>query len=167
MPLFRERRDPEPLPQPPEELAPVPPPPPGPHLLLDGPILARWFLLYRLEQEIERSKRYGSCLCVLLAEPQLIANERMTKEQRFGAAEAANKSSRAIDLVGWLDDERIIIVLPEADAQSARFAASRLRDEIWILSHGRANQKWQITLLEDPAKIEALFEQHRDELAAA
>jgi hypothetical protein len=164
MPLFREKRESE---QPSEQVAPVPPPQPGVHLLYEGPILATWFVLYRLEQEVERSKRYGSCLSILVAEVQLIADERVFQAQRLAAAEASHRSARAVDLVGWLDDRRIIVVLPEADAASARFAASRLRDEIWILSHSQGNQKWDITMVDDLSEIEALLEHASDQDQAA
>jgi hypothetical protein len=163
MPLFRDKRESAP---PPADVAPAGPPPPGPHLLLDGPILAQWFVLYRLDQELERAKRYGSCLSILIAEPQLIAGERVAHAQRLAAAEAARKSSRMVDLVGWLDADRIVVVLPEADAASARFVASRLRDEIWILSHAQANTKWQVTLIDDLSEIASLLETPSDEAAA-
>jgi hypothetical protein len=165
MPLFRDKRESE---QAPEQPAATPPPQPGVHLLYEGPILASWFVLYRLDQEVERAKRYGSCLSILVAEPQLIANERVGDAQRLAAAAASKKSARSVDLVGWLDHRRIIVVLPEADAASARFAASRLRDEIWILSHSQGNQKWDITMVDDLSEIEALLDQAASQdLAAA
>jgi hypothetical protein len=157
MPLFKKKQELE-LPPPVEEEAPAPPPPPpGPHLLMDGPVLARWFLFYRLEQEVERAKRYGSCLSLLIAEPQVIARERVPEAQRLAAAEAANRSSRIHDLVGWLDEHRIGIILPEADAASARFAVTRMRDEMWVSSQFRGNQKWNVTLLDELPKIEELL----------
>ena len=66
---------------------------------------------------------------------------------------------RSADLVGWLDSQRIIVILPLTDAASARFAASRFRDEIWLLSHVRGNQKWQISLVDDLDEIGALLDQ--------
>jgi hypothetical protein len=153
MPLFREKHN--------EHTEPVDVParplPAGPHLLFDGPVLAEWFVLYRLGQEIERSRRYGSCLSILVAEPQLIVGELVAPAGRIAAAEAANKSARNTDLVGWLDESRIIVVLPEADAASARFVASRLRDEIWIVSHSQGGQKWQIQLVDDLDEIQAIL----------
>ncbi len=160
MPLFRDKREVH------AEEQGAPPPPPGPQLLFDGPILASWFVHYRLAQELARARRYGSCLSVLVAEPQLIASERASGAQRMAAAEAANKSARTTDLVGWLDGLRIIIILPEADAASARFAATRFRDEIWVLSHPQGNQKWQIGLVDDLDEIEALLDQMTADQAA-
>lgn len=151
MPLFRDKQDGRTQ----EEAAP----PPGPQLLFDGPILASWFVFYRLAQELDRARRYGCCLSIMVAEPQLIASERPSDTQRFAAAEAANKAARSADLVGWLDSQRIIVILPLTDAASARFAASRFRDEIWLLSHAQGNQKWQISLVDDLDEIGALLDQ--------
>ncbi len=162
MPLFRDKREDHAE----EQAAPPPPLPSGPQLLLDGPILVSWFVLYRLGQELDRARRYGSCLSILVAEPQLIASERVSDAQRMTAAEAANKSARTMDLVGWLDRLRIIIILPETDAASARFAATRFRDEIWTLSHSQGNQKWQISLVDDLDEIAALLDQTAADQAA-
>jgi hypothetical protein len=154
MPLFREKRDNTP---PPQEVAAEPPAVDGPHLLFDGPVLARWFVAYRLEQELYRARRYGAPLTVLLSEPQLITGERVRRDGREAAAAAASKSARSLDLVGWLDDNRIIMVLPMTDAPSARFAATRMRDEMWLLSYQHGGQKWQIRLIDDLDHIEALL----------
>jgi hypothetical protein len=181
MPLFREKREPgQPEPersarkQSPasEEALSAPPRPAGPHLLMDGPVLAPWFIAYRLEQELYRSRRYGAPLTVLVSEPQLIVGERVRREGREAAALAAAKSARSLDMVGWLGENRIVMVLPMTDAPSARFAASRMRDEMWLLSYTHGGQKWQIKLIDDLDQIEALLiEQNaaleqRDERAA-
>jgi hypothetical protein len=153
MPLFRsEKRDER---QEPAEVEA--PPPPGPHLLMDGPILTPWFMTYRIAEELQRSRRYGAPLCVLVAEPQLLAEERLPRHAAEAAAQAATKSARNTDLVGWLDDGRIAMVLCETDAASARFALSRLRDEMWLLSYTQGGQKWTIELLDNPEKIAALI----------
>ncbi len=152
MPLFRDKQDGRTR----EE---APPPPPGPQLLFDGPILASWFVLYRLAQELGRARRYGSSLSIMIAEPQLIAGELASDTQRYAAAEAASNAARSADLVGWLDGQRIIVVLPVTDTASARFAANRLRDEIWIFSRTQGNQKWQISLVDDLDEIGALLDQ--------
>ncbi len=143
------------------------------HLLLDGPVLARWFVLYRLEQELYRARRYGAPLTILVSEPQLITGEHVRSDGREAAASAAAKSARSLDLVGWLDDSRIIMVLPMTDAPSARFAATRMRDEMWLLSYTHGGQKWQIQLVDDLDQIESLLREqnvvlaHREESDAA
>jgi hypothetical protein len=154
MPLFREKREAVPQPDPESPDVPVAA---GPHLLLDGPVLARWFVLYRLEQELYRARRYGPPLTILVSEPQLIVGERVRQDGREAAAIAAAKSARSLDLVGWLDESRIIMVLPMTDAPSARFAATRMRDEMWLLSYTHGGQKWQIRMVDDLDQIEALL----------
>jgi hypothetical protein len=154
MPLFRDKREINQLPAEDAEEAPLPP---GPHLLLEGTVLARWFVLYRLEQELYRARRYGPPLTVLISEPQLISGERVRRDGREAAAAAAAKSARQLDLVGWLDENRIIMVLPMTDAPSARFAATRMRDEMWLLSYTHGGQKWQIKMIDDLDQIEAIL----------
>ena len=77
MPFRREKRESSQLP--PEEAHDAPPPP-GPHVLFDGPVLARWFIVYRLEQELYRARRYGAPLTVLISDPQLIVGERVRRD---------------------------------------------------------------------------------------
>jgi len=106
-------------------------------------------------------------------DPQLITGEHVRSDGREAAASAAAKSARSLDLVGWLDDSRIIMVLPMTDAPSARFAATRMRDEMWLLSYTHGGQKWQIQLVDDLDQIESLLREqnvvlaHREESDAA
>jgi hypothetical protein len=132
------------------------PPPPGTWLLMEGPLYADWYLRFRLEQEIARSRRYGSAFAILIAEPQLIAQERVSAEGTLAAADAAMKAARNTDLVGWMGDGNIMVIMPETDAASGRFAVNRLRDEMWLLSHGRGGHKWEITLIDDLERIEEI-----------
>jgi len=149
MPPFRDKRDQQ------EALRP----PPGPHLLFDAPVLATWFLLYRLEQELDRSRRYGNPLSILVAEAQVITGGHLSDESRQVAGRVVNKSARGIDLAGWLDATRMIIVCPQIDAASARFPATRLRDEMSRLSLAVNGPKWQISLVDDLDEIQALLDQ--------
>lgn len=164
MPLFRERKEEAPKQSPPEMTAPAPPP--GPHLLREGPLLAPWYVMCRLAEELERSRRYGRPLSVLIARIQLLPHETIPEQGRAAAAEAATKAARGTDLVGWLDDRRIIAVMPETDAASARFAVSRLRDEMWLLSHAQGGQKWEIDLIDTTDRIERLLEDESERQAA-
>lgn len=163
MPLFRDRKDSSAAANEGEATSP---PPPGPHLLHEGPLLAPWFVLYRLAEEIERSRRYGRPLSILVARIQLLPHETIPAQGRAAAAEAAIKAARGTDLVGWLDDRRIIAVLPETDAESGRFVVSRLRDEMWLLSYAQGGQKWEIDLIDDIGQIEALLQDESRRQAA-
>jgi len=152
MPLFRDRRKDEQAAV--EQAEAEAPTPPGPWMLMEGPLFAPWYMRFRLLQEIERSRRYGNALSILIAEPQLITNERLNEEGLLAAAQAAINSGRATDLVGWMGDgQRIMIILAETDAPSGRFAVARLRDEMWLMSRSSNGYKWTITLVDDLERI--------------
>lgn len=160
MPLFRDKREDQ------RNEREARPPPPGRQLLFDGPVLATWFLLYRLEQELDRSRRYGSPLSILVAEADVITGGQLSGESRQAAGRIVNESARAIDLAGWLDATSMIIVCPQIDAASARFVATRLRDEMSRQSLAVAGPKWQISLVDDLDEIQALLDQATADQAA-
>lgn len=120
---------------------------------MDGPLYATWYTHFRLAQEVARSRRYGNALSILVAEPQLITREHATSAGTLAAAQAAIKSARNTDLVGWMGDGNIMVIMAETDAPSGRFAVTRLRDEMWLLSHSHGGHKWQITLIDDLERI--------------
>jgi hypothetical protein len=119
--------------------------------LKDGPLLAEWFMQYRLEQEIERALRYERPLAILRARPELLSGERITKAQRIIVAEAALEAARSTDLVGWAESgESILIVLPDTDPDMARVAAARWQAEMWRRGRRSGVPKWEIRLMHDP-----------------
>jgi len=121
--------------------------------LCEHGLLATWFIRYRLEQEIDRAMRYGRPLAILIARPNLLDGERLARTARASAAEAALDSARTTDLVGWASDTSILIILPETDAEMARIAAFRWRDEIWNRGRLINGPKWTISLAHDPAEF--------------
>jgi hypothetical protein len=151
MPLFNRRHTPP-------ELSATPAPEPIAEqdrkkrdALRDGPLLAEWFMQYRLEQEIERALRYERPLAILRARPELLAGERMSKAQRMIVAEAALEAARSTDLVGWAESgESILIVLPDTDPDMARVAAARWQSEMWRRGRLANAPKWDIRLMHDP-----------------
>ena len=58
-------------------------------LLHDGRLLAKWFIEYRLKQEVDRAKRYDRPLSVLIAVPTMLLNERLTDAALDAAVSAA------------------------------------------------------------------------------
>lgn len=119
--------------------------------LLDEGLLASWFMQYRLEQEVDRALRHGRPLAILMAQPELIIGERLTRAARTAAAGAAIAAGRTTDLVGWAEDNAcILIVMPETDPELARVGATRLRDEIWRRGRAVNAPQWDITLMHDP-----------------
>jgi hypothetical protein len=104
-----------------------------------------------MEQEIERALRYERPLAILMARPDLLAGERITRTARASAADAALEASRATDLVGWAEGgSSILIIMPETSAEMARVAASRWRDLMWTRGRRVNAPKWEIRLVHDP-----------------
>jgi hypothetical protein len=134
----------------------------GPEALRDQGLCAEWYVLYRLQEEVERAKRYDRALSVLLARPRLFDGERLSFSAKQAAADAAQLACRAVDIVGWLGSDHILIVLPETTSEQAEFAAKRLADQVWLRSRHIGGQRWQITRVDDPRGFETVGEFIRD-----
>jgi hypothetical protein len=139
----------------------------GPRLLTDRGLLSRWYVLYRMIEEIDRAGRYSRPLAVMVAKPELLPGERLAQEGRAAAADAASRTARSTDLVGWLSDDSILIVMPETPQSDARTAVNRWQSEMWLHSRTRGGQKWNVVVLdqlEDFATLER-FQASLDERA--
>lgn len=129
----------------------------GPRLLTDRGILSRWYVLFRLIEEIDRAGRYARPLAVMVAKPDLLPGERLAPDGRAAAADAASRTARSTDLVGWLSDDSILIVMPETPQTDARTAVNRWQSEMWLHGRTRGGQKWSVIVLdqlEDFATLE-------------
>lgn len=124
-----------------EEAAPVEEP--GPHLLSDGPLLARWFILYELEKEMRRARRHERPLSIMVLMPVPTLAEP-ADESLLAAAEAARRSSRVTDLIGWLPTGGILIVMPETDRDGAAAGVSRWRNEMYTSTMRTGAVRWQV-----------------------
>ena len=120
----------------------------GPKLLFERGIFSRWYVLYRLIEEIDRATRYERPLAVMVARPVLLKGETLSPEARTVAAEAAARTARSTDLVGWLSDDSILIIMPETTQTDARAAVNRWKSEIWFHSRARGGQKWDVVVLD-------------------
>ena len=124
-------------------------PAPGPHLLRQHGLLAPWFVVYRLDEELERARRHEHPIAIIIAEPQLLPGEDLPESVRIAAAEAATQGGRRYDLAGWLDTCRVVVVMPDTQEAEAKAAAERLRTEMWRRSTAIGGQKWTITHIAD------------------
>lgn len=147
---------------------------PGPHILDEGAIHARWFIEYRLAQEVDRARRYGRPLAVLAGVPDTLPGETLPRDAVMAAAVAALATARNTDLVGWMGEDRILIVLPETTTEDAKVAMARWRDEMYLRSRSVGGQKWLLHLLDEvdefdsPVRLEtALYDRNRQEGKAA
>jgi hypothetical protein len=124
---------------------PFPTPSPGPALLRDGVLLAPWFIAYELDKEMERARRHGRPLTAVVlraAVGQLPPGEVETAIH--AAAKTAVAISRTTDLIGWLPDWGILVIMPETDTPQAQAAAYRWRAEMHARGwHLRAPQ-WEL-----------------------
>lgn len=137
----------------------------GPGVLSDGPLLKDWFIRYQLEREIERAGRHARPLSVVVITPVPTGAALLDADALAAAAEAAMSSARATDLIGWLSDNRILVILPETDRDGAAAAAYRLTSE---MSRQRSNQgrtRWAVTAKADGHTYESV-EQLLDVVAA-
>ena len=153
-----------------QELEPAPQlVPPGGQVLKEGPLLATWYILYRLEEEAERARRYGRPLSVAVAAaPTMFVGDRLSPEALTAAIEAAQAAARSTDLLGWLAEDSFLMVMPETPQVDAEAAVSRWRNEMWLRSRSLGGQKWHIAVLPSPVgfdSAEAFVESIPDMLA--
>lgn len=127
----------------------------GPHLLHEGDLFAGWFITYRLAEEMQRARRYGRPLALMMVEPLMLPGERPSAGALAAAAGAARLVARSTDLIGWLDGGRILTVMPETVHDDALVAVTRWRDEMWMRGRQTGGMKWRITAIERVADFES------------
>ena len=142
--------------------------PHSPETLKEGPVLARWYMLLRLEEEMERARRYDRPLSILSAVPALLPGEQLSQEAFAAATEAAQRAARSTDLLGWLENNSFLVIMPETSQVDMETAVFRWRNEMWLCSRGVNGKKWKIIAL-DPAGFktaEAVIESAIQQLAS-
>lgn len=125
-----------------------------PDVLRRDVLLARWYVLYRLDEELARARRYNRPLSVLVGEPVLFPGQSVAPVALAVGAASAQAAARSTDLVGWLDDETYIIVMPETLEEEAQVAMHRWRSQMWSQSRDLGGQKWRIAAIADPTRFE-------------
>jgi len=122
----------------------------GPESLKERGLLARWFIIHRLGEEMLRAGRYGRPVAVMVARPSLLPGEQLPEEALARAAAALASVARRSDLAGWLDDSTVLAIMPETGRCGALAAANRWLNEMWLRSRGAGGQKWNVTALACP-----------------
>jgi len=97
-----------------------------------------------------RARRYGRPLAVLVAAPDLLPGVFLEAAALDQAILAARLAARDTDLIGWLDEQRLIVILPETSVDDACVAAARWQNDIWLRSRGQGGRKWHVTIVDDP-----------------
>ena len=130
----------------PAEEAPAEPiVPDGPGVLYTGPLLSDWFIRYQLEREMDRSRRHGRPLSIVVLTPVPSLGNELNAEALMVSARAAAASSRTTDLVGWLPENRILLILPETDKDGATAAVYRLSTEMSTRTLSLGQLRWVAT----------------------
>jgi len=112
----------------------------------------------RLREEATRARRYGRPLTVIVGAPDLLPGALLDATALTHAISAAKRAARDTDLIGWLDAQRVIMILPETSPANARVAAARWRNDIWLRSRGQGGRKWHVTVVDDPTRCASLEE---------
>lgn len=117
----------------------------GPDVLYTGPLLSDWFVRYQLEREMDRSRRHGRPLSIVVLTPVPSLGNELNAEALMLSARAAAASSRTTDLVGWLPENRILLILPETDKDGATAAVYRLSTEMSSRTLSLGQLRWVAT----------------------
>lgn len=94
------------------------------------------YVMERVDQEVQRSSRYGSPLSVIMADIDDFKEVNNTYGHIAGdtvlahVAELLKRGVRNIDCVGRYGGEEFLIILPETDQTSATLLAERLRQVV-------------------------------------
>jgi len=96
----------------------------------------RRFILRKLEEEIERAKRYGNSLCVILLD---IDNFKSIND-KYGhdvgdfvlkkVAQLIIENTRNVDTIGRLGGEEFVVICPETDRNGGYIVAEKIRKSI-------------------------------------
>jgi two-component system cell cycle response regulator len=109
------------------------------HLSMTDDLTGIWnrrYFLLRIEQEIERAKRFKRDLSVLLVDVDRFKqlNDRYGHQQGDAVlrelADRVSASIRDVDTFARYGGEEFVLILPETDVQGARSAAEKIRLEI-------------------------------------
>jgi hypothetical protein len=120
----------------------------GEETLHDRGLLAFWYVRLRLEQELDRSRRAGHSLAVVLLAPNPPAGDEVSEEARAAAAAAVQSAARKADLVGWLA-ESVLVVMPDGDAEGSKRAAQRWKNQIWLKTMHLGAVKWEAFVVDN------------------
>ncbi len=122
----------------------------------------RRIILENLASQVTRSRRYGNPLALLRL--SISGSEINTAERMKAAAEQLKDRLRWADCLGTLDEQTILIILPETCLEEARELAAKLVNDRAIAADGCTIQfgitAWQKG--DDPARMLQNIEQNQD-----
>ena len=104
-------------------------------------LYADWYMTHRLAQEVDRARRYGRPLSVIVASPALLPGEEPAAETVDAAVAAAEAVVRSTDILGWHGRD-FLVILPETNGTEAEAAAARWRSELYLRTRASGGIKW-------------------------
>ena len=123
--------------------------PAGRELLMDRGLLAQWFMVYRLDEELHEARRYEYPLSIVILSPMIIAGDPTAEARVRAGALAAKAAARMADLIGWLDGDDILVILPHTDRIGALAAIERWRGEMYAETGQMGGLKWLAAAVDD------------------
>jgi diguanylate cyclase (GGDEF)-like protein len=143
---------------------------------LDGP--TRWFtqrhMLERLEEEVERSRRFGAPLTVVLGALAAARGQVLDREQSHELAGwlagRVGQNKRRCDVAGQYGGHGFVMVLPQTSSRHAIGACTRLRDVLARPPHtlGAVHACFGLASLpEEQASVPALLRRAEERLDRA
>ena len=96
-------------------------------------ILNRDIFLYLLDLEVKRAQRYQDFFCILFLKLTQLANHNNGKGLQTCHQKLANlltEELRESDILGSLEEDRLVALLPYANRSAGDFTKSRFEDSI-------------------------------------
>jgi GGDEF domain-containing protein len=90
--------------------------------------------IHFLETELVRARRYNYFVSLLLADIQPLTGQAGAATAIASLAERLNVSLRRTDLLGQLGENRLAVVAPHSDLQTARRILARLESDSFVFS---------------------------------
>jgi len=116
---------------------------------MDRGLLKQWFIRYRLDEELHEARRYDYPLSVAILSPMTIAGDPTAATRVRTGALAAKAAARTSDLIGWLDGDDILVVLPHTDRAGVLAAIERWRVEMCAETGQTGGLKWLVAAVDD------------------
>jgi len=127
----------------------------GPGCLTDRGLLRQWFIRYRLAEEFSEARRYRYPLSLVVLSPMIVGGEAGAEGRVRAGAQAARAAARSVDLIGWLDGDDILVVLPHTTRDGALAAIDRWRREMQVPTAPLGSLRWLAATVEDDGSYRA------------
>ena len=115
-------------------------------------LMARRLAEQCLEREQARSRRLGSPLTIAVLTPTICSSDETPAVH--ASAMTLKELVRTTDLLAWLNDDSILVILPDTSVRDARVAVQRWCTEMWRRSMSVGAMKWTSVIVGDVQNFE-------------